>query len=213
VGHADANAPLAIGGTRPPGLRPLPLARPDEWAELPEWVEHHLKVGVGKMYILDDGSQASAHAGLGWCGRMRLWQCRVMPVLLYWCATGSLLLAGSGAYHHLATLGSCDKMPRPMLALQPPMSTVLAPYIASGAVEYHWFEGVPQPPQPFAAPSPAAAERVGAGAAAPVLPELLSGFNYSNGERFQLFAYDWCMQHHRNDHTWVGALSGMGAGG
>lgn len=32
----------------------------DEWAELPEWVEHHMQVGVGKMYILDDGSQVSA---------------------------------------------------------------------------------------------------------------------------------------------------------
>jgi len=40
-------------------------APPDEWAELPEWVEHHLQVGVGKMYILDDGSQASAQAGRG----------------------------------------------------------------------------------------------------------------------------------------------------
>ncbi|KAI7846321.1 hypothetical protein COHA_000158 [Chlorella ohadii] len=138
------SAPSCAQAATPPNpYVALCLSVKDEWAELPEWVEHHLKVGVGKMYILDDGSQ-------------------------------------------------------------PPMSTVLAPYIASGAVEYHWFEGVPQPPQPFAAPSPAAAERVGAGAAAPVLPELLSGFNYSNGERFQLFAYDWCMQHHRNDHTWMG---------
>lgn len=58
---------------RPRGLQSMPHhvlaspapAPPDEWAELPEWVEHHLQVGVGKMYILDDGSQASAQAGRG----------------------------------------------------------------------------------------------------------------------------------------------------
>ncbi len=98
-----------------------------------------------------------------------------------------------------------------MLAPQPPLSSVLGPYIASGAVEYHWFEGVPQPPEPIAAPSPAAAEQLGGGAAAPVPKEMEPRFNYTNGERFQLYAYDWCMQHHRNDHTWMGALSGMGA--
>lgn len=44
---------------------PGPLPAPsDEWAELPEWVEHHLQLGVGKIYILDDGSQASA--GFEW---------------------------------------------------------------------------------------------------------------------------------------------------
>lgn len=93
-----------------------------------------------------------------------------------------------------------------MPALQPPLSSVLGPYIASGAVEYHWFEGVPRPPEGVAAPSPAAAELLGAGAATPVPQDMAWAFDYTNLTHFQLYAYDWCLQHHRNDHTWMGAL-------
>ncbi len=83
MAHTGA-VPFALH--RPSRVRLPAPARPDEWAELPEWVEHHLKVGVGKMYILDDGSQACAHAGRGWCSRMRLVGCAArMPVLLCWC--------------------------------------------------------------------------------------------------------------------------------
>lgn len=40
---------------------------------------------------------------------------------------------------------------------------------------------------------------------APANPNSIPG-----GERFQLYAYDWCLQHHRHHHTWMGA---QGAGG
>lgn len=86
------------------------------------------------------------------------------------------------------------------------MSTVLGPFIASGAVEYEWFEGVPRPPEPTPPPTQEAMQQLGSGAAAPVLRQLATGFNYTNGEHFQLFAYDWCLQQHRTDHTWMGAL-------
>ncbi|KAI7845969.1 hypothetical protein COHA_000515 [Chlorella ohadii] len=116
----------------------------DEWAELPEWVEHHLQIGVGKMYILDDGSQ-------------------------------------------------------------PPLSSVLAPYIASGAVEYRWFNGVPRPTPPASTTLvKPGVEELGAGAAAPLHRELRTNFTYRNFSHFQLYAYDWCLQHHRHHHTWMG---------
>lgn len=61
---ACAAAAAALSATRSPCLHPKRLPA-DEWAELPEWVEHHLSVGVGKLYIMDDGSQASPECNWG----------------------------------------------------------------------------------------------------------------------------------------------------
>lgn len=66
----------------------------------------------------------------------------------------------------------------PLPPMQPPLSSVLGPHIASGAVDYHWFEGVPPPPPP-ASPPEGVAEQLGAGADAPIPRELQIGFNYS----------------------------------
>jgi len=65
----------------------------------------------------------------------------------------------------------------PLPPMQPPLSSVLGPHIASGAVDYHWFEGVPPPPP--ASPPEGVAEQLGAGADAPIPRELQIGFNYS----------------------------------
>ncbi len=93
----------------------LPPAPPDEWAELPEWVQHHLQVGVGKIYIMDDGSQASTFLpGRSWCTPHAFgWQCRrmlVQPKGLPRCTSGCFLLGPVlvGPLHHLTSLGSCQ---------------------------------------------------------------------------------------------------------
>lgn len=136
--------------TKPaPPCRPTPCPS-DEWAELPEWVEHHLSIGVGKIYVMDDGSQASM-----------IMCCR------------SVACGGRLAVQHP------DHAPLPRPSAQPPLSTVLGPYIASGAVEHQWFDGVPQTRRPNAPLPEAAPEQLGAGASAPVPLELASGFNYS----------------------------------
>lgn len=99
----------------------------DEHIDLPEWIEHHLGLGVGKIYVMDHASS-------------------------------------------------------------PPLSTVLGEHIASGAVEYEWLPGMPPLP---ALPGPA--------------PERPWDFTYNNGSYFQLFAYDRCLELHRQKHTWMGA--------
>lgn len=116
------------------------------------------------------------------------------------CATPPV---SEGAPSHIASL----RVALPSLhSLQPPLSTVLGPHIASGVVEYHWFAGVPQPTLPATERKEVDAAELGAGAAAPVPADVAADFTYRNFTLFQLYAYDWCLQRHRHDHTWMGAL-------
>ena len=101
--------------------------------------------------------------------------------------------ADEHAEHHLGLgVGKIYVMDQ---ASSPPLSTVLGRHIASGAVEYEWLAGVPPLPPP---PSPG------------VQP--LWDFSYNGGRFFQLYAYDRCLELHRQKHTWMGAQAAGAAG-